>query len=247
MTTATAAFAAPQQEAAARDPRRGALALALQEAFTAAVRLRANRQVATDSAAFRAHAKRLLAAADAAARQAGYDGADVKLAVYAYVAFLDESVLNSRQPMFADWPRQPLQEEVFGDHMAGETFFLYLRELLGRQDSSDLADLLEVFELCLLLGFRGRYAAGHSGEVDSLIAATDEKIRRIRGSDEPLSPAWMPPPGERAPVAHDPWLGRIAALAGGLALVALLLFVGFSLSLRGAVGTVRQEAAQVTR
>jgi type VI secretion system protein ImpK len=108
---------------AAGTANRGDLALALQEAFTVAVRLRAGRQVAADATSFRAHIKQLLGAADQRARAAGYDGDTVKLAVYAFIALLDESVLTSGQPMFAEWARQPLQEEVFGEHMAGENFF----------------------------------------------------------------------------------------------------------------------------
>src|SRR5690606_10520389 len=155
MTTSTQDH--PPRTTAAQNPRRGQLALALQEPFTVAIRLRANRQVAADADSFRAHIKQLLGAADRAARRLGYDGGDVRLAVYAFIAFLDESVLNSNQPMFAAWPRQPLQEEIFGEHMAGENFFRYLDDLLARQDSEDLADLLEVYQLCMLLGFRGRY------------------------------------------------------------------------------------------
>ena len=70
--------------------RRGQLALALQETLTATVRLRANRQVATDANAFRASVKQMLAAADQQARQLGYPADDVRLAIYAAVAFLDE-------------------------------------------------------------------------------------------------------------------------------------------------------------
>ena len=44
--------------------RRGTLALALQEALTAVVRLRANRQTAADAESFRAHLKSLLAAGE---------------------------------------------------------------------------------------------------------------------------------------------------------------------------------------
>src|SRR5512147_412863 len=103
--------------------RRGTLALALQEALTAVVRLRANRQTAADAESFRAHLKQLLASADDQARRSGYDQGSVKRAIYAVTVFLDESVLNSSQPMFADWPRKPLQEEIFGGHMGGEVFF----------------------------------------------------------------------------------------------------------------------------
>ena len=102
-------LAPPGLQAAPVNPapqRRGRLALALQEALTAGARLRANRQVAADADSFRNQVKHLLGRADQEARQAGYDPADVKLAIYGYIAFLDESVLNSGQPMFAGWPRR---------------------------------------------------------------------------------------------------------------------------------------------
>ena len=83
------------------------------------MRLRANRQTAADADSFRAHLKQLLATADDQARRSGYDQGTVKRAIYAVTVFLDESVLNSSQPMFADWPRKPLQEEIFGGHMGG--------------------------------------------------------------------------------------------------------------------------------
>ena len=47
--------------------RQGGLAIALQETFTAVVRLRTNRQMASDAVSFRAHLKSLLGQADVAA------------------------------------------------------------------------------------------------------------------------------------------------------------------------------------
>src|SRR5215210_6230354 len=112
----------------ASSSRRGQLAVSLQEALTATVRLRGNRQVAADGEAFRAHMKQLLAVAEQDARRAGYTSDDVRFALFATVAFIDESVLGSSQSMFAAWPRRPLQAELFGAHMAGELFFQYLRD-----------------------------------------------------------------------------------------------------------------------
>jgi type VI secretion system protein ImpK len=225
--TADAAGARAVREAPRR---RGELALALQEAFTVAVRLRTRRQVSADAQSFRMHVKQLLSAVDAQARHAGYDANDVRLALYAYVAFLDESVLNSGHQMFADWPRQPLQEEVFGDHVAGENFFRHLRELMGRQDSEELADLLEVFQLCLLLGFRGKFAADPGG-LHAVLATVQEKIRRIRGGPPPLSPAWALPQNEPLPAARDPWMLKLLVTAGAAAVIAIVLFILFRLSL----------------
>ena len=110
------------------------------------------------------------------------------------VAFLDESVLNSRNPIFADWLRKPLQEELFGTHIAGEVFFQNLQQLLGRSDSQDLADLLEVHYLCLLLGFCGRYSAGNRGELDQIMNMTARQDPPHPRPLRRLSPAWMLPP-----------------------------------------------------
>src|SRR5690349_10486688 len=154
------------------------LALTFQEVLTAIERLRGNRTGVTDANAFRHHNREALKIAAQQAMAQGYTAEDVKLATFACVAFLDESVLNSQNPIFADWVRKPLQEELFGTHLAGEVFFQNLQQLLGRQDSQDLADLLEVHYLCLVLGFGGRYSAGNRGELTQVIQMTGDKIRR---------------------------------------------------------------------
>ena len=195
--------------------RRGLLAQALQEALTTTVRLRANRQAAADAGSFRDHVKQLLTRAHEEARRAGYGGDDVKFAMYAVVVFLDESVLNSRHPSFVEWPRRPLQEELFGGHMGGETFFQNVHALLARQDTDDLADVLEVYQLCLLLGFEGRYAAGGGDELRAWTAALAEKLARVRGRPGSLSPAWAPP-NDVIPIPEDPWVRPLAYITIGM-------------------------------
>ncbi len=235
----TATLASDSRVSASSPQRRGELALILQEAFTAAIRLRSNRQVVADADAFRAHVKQLLSAADRDARRAGYDGEYVKLAVYAFIAFLDESVLNSHQPLFAAWARQPLQEEIFGDSIAGENFFVHLQDLLSRQDSEALADVLEVFQLCMLLGFRGRYGVGEPGAMQGFIAAVQDKIRRIRGGHGPLSPLWALPADEVIPVAGDPWVPRLGMFAAASFLLAAVLFLVYRFSLASAAADLQ--------
>ena len=202
------------------------LALVFQEVLTAIERLRANRQSVTDAQAFRQHNHEAIRTAANQALAAGYPADDVKMATFATVAFLDESVLNSQNPMFTDWLRKPLQEELFGTHVAGELFYQNLQQLLSRNDSSDLADVLEVYFLCLLLGFGGRYGGGNRGELKQVMDATAEKIRRIRGRLGPLSPA-AGLREERIRAGTDAWvrrLGLAAAITGGLVLVLLLIF-----------------------
>ena len=233
-------------ESFAASSRRGLLALSLQEAFTAVSRLRANRQVAADAESFRTRIKQVLAAAEQEARQAGYATDDVRFALFAVIAFLDETVLNSGQPMFAEWPRRTLQEEVFGVHMAGELFFQYLQQLLGRQDSEDLADVLEVYELCLLLGFKGRYSVTRGGELQMLAAQTSEKIDRVHGGVGELSPRWRPYADEIGRPS-DRWLPRLTIAAAATVVLAVALFVGFALALRSGTSDLAALTSQLIR
>jgi type VI secretion system protein ImpK len=229
--------AAPQAASSGRaSPRRGRLALAMQEILTATVRLRANRQVASDAESFRMHIKQLVAGAEQEGRQVGYAPTDARYALYAVVSFLDESVLNCGQPMFADWSRRPLQDEIFGGHIGGEVFFQYLRQLMAREDSEDLADVLEVYQLCLLLGFQGRYSASGRDELQVLTTRVTDQINRIRGGYGELSPGWAPPQGEVVSRSRDRWLSRLGIAAAALFGMAIVLFVLFQLSLNGGAG-----------
>jgi type VI secretion system protein ImpK len=244
--TSVAPAPAPAGPYDGASPRRGQLALTLQEAFTAVVRLRSNRQVAANVEAFRAQMKHVLAAAEQEARRIGYAGDDVRYALFALIAFIDESVLNSPQPMFADWGRRPLQEEVFGGHTGGELFFQYLQQLLGRQDSEDLADVLEVYQLCLLLGFKGRYSVTHGSELQVIAGHVAQKIERARGRPGELSPRWRPSTlslGTR----RDRLVPRLAVGAGAAFALAGVLFLIFALTLGSGASDVRDAAAQLIR
>jgi len=206
------------------------LALLYQEVLTAIERLRANRAGVNDAAAFRHHTREAIKTAASQALTAGYPADDVKLATFASVAFLDESVLNSQSPVFTDWARRPLQEELFGTHIAGEVFFQNLQQLLGRPDSHDLADLLEVHYLCMLLGFGGRYSVGNRGELVQVMSLTADKIRRIRGSFSGLSPDWHLPADKVAGRA-DPWVRKLKIIAIACAAVMVLLFIVYKVVL----------------
>ena len=234
----------PREDYATARPT-GALALSLQEPFTIAIRLRSGRPVAADAGSFRVHVKQLLAGADQEARRLRYDITYIRLAVYAYVAFLDESVLNSRQPIFADW--QPLQEEVFRDHVAGETFFRHVEELLGNQDSAQLADVLEVYQFCMLLGFRGKYSAAQPDGLHAIMHAIGDRIRRIRGPAGSLSPAWRIPSGEVLPADTDPLIPRLLAIAGGALTLGVLVFVVALLVLRSRTADLAGLVEQMIR
>ena len=111
------------------------------------------------------------------------------------VAFLDESILNSQNPLFADWPRKPLQEELFGTHIAGEVFFQNLQKLLGRQrfagSGRPAGSLLPLPAAGLSAAGtaranRGESEPGHEHDAPTRSAASAGRFGR-------LSPAWMLP------------------------------------------------------
>jgi type VI secretion system protein ImpK len=219
---------------AAQTRRADNLGMLFQEALTVIVRLRSNRQAVGDAQAFRSQVAAALRAAGQDAVSRGYNHEDVRVATFALVAFLDESILNSGNPAFGDWVRRPLQQELFGVDVAGEIYFRNIDHLLARPDSQDLADLLEIYEICLLLGFRGRHSSGSNAELRNVALTLSDKIHRIRGGPTPpFSPAWAPP--QEAPrAASDPWVRGLAWGAAGCWVLALLLFGIFKWSLNPA-------------
>jgi len=116
-----------------------------------------------------------------------------------------------------------------------------LQQLLGRNDSADLADVLEVHYLCLLLGFGGRYSAGNRGELAQVMSLTAEKIRRVRGQFGPLSPGWMLPQ-ETVRSRPDPLVRKLGWLALACAILMVLLFGGYKLTLGSGVSDVQAIA-----
>ena len=220
------------------------LALFYQDVLTVVVRLRANRQAVDEANAFRHHTREALKKAATQALAAGYTAEDVKQATFAAVAFLDESVLNCQDPLFADWLRKPMQEELFGTHVAGEVFFQNLQRILARSDAQDVADLLEVYYLCLLLGFGGRYSAGNRGELKQIMDAAAAKIHRIRGRFGRLSPEWALP-DEKSPSRRDPWVRRLAVLATVCAVLMALLFIGYKVNLNSGAADVGSMAERM--
>jgi type VI secretion system protein ImpK len=226
------------------DRRAENLAYCFQEVLTVGERLRANRQHVTDAESFRAQVREAIKTSAEESRRRGYSGEDIQLATFAVVAFLDESILNMHNPVFADWPRRPLQEEYFGHHVAGEIFFQNLDKILQRNESQDMGDLLEVYQLCMLLGFAGKHSIGGRGELMARIQSTGEKIDRIRQMSPDLSPAWAAPNDPIRSSGADPWVKRLIYISAGFLLITLILFGVYKMSLGSRVGEMEAIAAQ---
>jgi type VI secretion system protein ImpK len=208
------------------------LALAFQEVFTAVGRLKTGRQAVTNAASFRSQLKQALHSAEQEALGRGYNVEDVRRVIFMMVAFVDESVLSCKDAIFADWPRLPLQSELFGHQLAGEIVFQEIQKLLGRQDSHEVADVLEVFYLCLLLGFQGRYAASPGqGDLYAISTSMNNKIRRIRGASSALSPRGAVPADALRVGQTDAWVRRLKLMSIVSVSLAFILFIALKLIL----------------
>jgi type VI secretion system protein ImpK len=110
----------------------------------------------------------------AAARAANVPEADIVEARYALVAFIDEQILKSAWPGRVEWMNQPLQLVLYREFTAGENFFARMRALLN---GSGREMPLEIYYLCLALGFRGAY--GVSGNASTLATFADAARERL--------------------------------------------------------------------
>lgn len=111
---------------------------------------------------------------------------DIEDAKYAFCAALDETILASSFPLRDSWERRPLQLLLFGDQLAGEHFFDKLEQL--RLKGSERLQALQVFHMCLLLGFRGRYALDGADRLSYLAARLGDEIAHLRGKGKGFAP-----------------------------------------------------------
>jgi len=181
-------------------PAKGNLALLYDAILTSIVRLQASRQHISDAESFRRRIKTSLQDIEHVSVLAGYDGHDIRDTHFAVVALLDSVVLHSNDPVSAEWERRLLQEELFGQTDAGVVFFEKLAAFQSRRDSEQLANMLEVYLLCLLLGFEGRYSGGMRAELDGITERTRKRIENIRGRSRQISPAGAPAEDAADPV-----------------------------------------------
>lgn len=157
----------------------------LQEGFYLLFMLR-NGSVPPGEAAFLDNITAYLADFDREARKLRAHGDDIDAAKYAYCAALDEIILSSQFPMRAAWERRPLQLVIFGDQLAGEHFFDRL-EALRSSGGARLA-ALQVFHMCLLIGFKGKYALDSGDKLAYMTARLGDEIAHIQGKSKGFAP-----------------------------------------------------------
>ena len=172
---------------------------------------------------------------DKEGRDAGIARENLEAAKYPLVAFIDETILNSQWEYREAWRARPLQLDLYGETILGEKFFEQLEKIRAAGDSKH--DLLEIYYLCISLGFQGKYSLLGVEKLRSL----QEDVRRELGYGRSQSRAPVSPRGRRKEPRRsneeDGWpLLKIAAgCAGGLLLLFVILFFLIGHSEGGAV------------
>lgn len=125
------------------------------------------------------------------AKQAKSSDHTVVSARYLLCSFVDEVVLNSPWGAASGWSQRSLLSLFHQETFGGEKCFLILQHLLKTPNQH--TDLLELFYLCLSLGFQGKYRLARNGS-EQLENIRDKLYRAITDLRPPmergLSPHW---------------------------------------------------------
>ncbi|MGB7069867.1 MAG: type IVB secretion system protein IcmH/DotU [Pyrinomonadaceae bacterium] len=165
----------------------------------------------------------------------------IQVSKFALAAFVDETVLTNNFPLKNEWERNPIQLEIFGEQLAGNKYFEKLEAMLKQIDVTQ--DAVEIYYVCMLLGFKGRYAVYEQEKLLATMQATANslvKVGKIKAVE--LSPNWLandqPKPPEKRGM---PIWAKVGAF-GGLGLAFIVYFVMFLMSSKFLQDTV--EALQ---
>jgi type VI secretion system protein ImpK len=164
----------------------------------------------------------------------------VRLAKFALAAFVDETVLTNDFPLKQDWEKYPLQLEYFGEHLAGNKFFDRLDAMVKQIEVA--ADAVEVYYVCLLLGFKGKYAVYLEDELLGVIQRTGEALQRAgRLKSVELSPNGIAQDQPEPPKKY-PFLPGWAKIAAGLGLaLSVLIYLSLLLLSRNFLNTALEK------
>jgi type VI secretion system protein ImpK len=176
----------------------------------------------------------------------GMDEESTVEAKYAIVALMDETVLSVPGACRDFWISRPMQLDYFGDNIAGQEFYEKLRKMLLQPENKK--HVLEVFFLCLSLGFEGKYKMFNGEERIAIMEDLGRKLRRtrIRASSD------LSPHGKRSEMSGDRkgkafffplWLSG-AILAAGLIVCWVALFFVNNSTAQALLSSIQSLSAQ---
>lgn len=176
----------------------------------------------------------LLEQFQARAHEAGASEADIADARYALVAYLDEQLLKSQWSGRQQWMIDPLQLEEYGENTAGEGFFTRLDAIVADRRR---AHVLQIYHLCLSLGFQGKYAVRGAEGLSAVTEHVATQLGPALAIGDVPSPHGELPSGPSARRRRElPWV------AFGVA--CLICAVGLFVALRISIGGRATDASR---
>ncbi len=118
--------------------------------------------------------------------RAGFSPEMIEQVKYALVTTLDETVLSIPGEARDFWITNPIQLEIFGDNIAGEEFYRKLDQLMQSPDEN--RSILEIYYLCLCLGFQGRYLMKDPQQREVIIKRLASILVKREAAFDSLSP-----------------------------------------------------------
>ncbi|ARA91954.1 MAG: DotU family type IV/VI secretion system protein [Bacteroidetes bacterium] len=194
-----------------------------------------------DPEALRTRVRELLDRAEREAQRLGIPADDIAHARFALVAFLDETILSSDWIYRDQWIARPLQLELYDRYDAGEAFFDRLETFL--REPVRYGEVLEIYYLCMALGFKGQYQLHDQARLRLLIEEARQALQKLPGfADVPLAPHGKPrgQVASRVRRTFPPWL-----LVGGAVVLGLLVYVVLHLIMGSASGDVLEQIRTV--
>ena len=183
-----------------------------------------------DPAGLRESMLRQMATFDEAARRAGVANDAITVGRYALCTLVDESVLQTPWGGTANWAQGSLLVSLFRENWGGEKFFQLLNKMA--EDPGKNIDLLELFYVCIALGFEGRFRVVDNGkaQLEQVREKLYEIIRRTRGEVErELAPRWRGEVTAIKPI--NSWLSLwVTAAVVSAVLIGAYLWFSFNLN-----------------
>jgi type VI secretion system protein ImpK len=153
-------------------------------------------------------------------REVGIPFEDFNEARYAIAAFIDEQVVKADWPGRAQWLSRPLQFLYFNENTAGEGFFTRMTALQGQPQR---AHVLEIYYLCLQLGFQGKYAVRSGEGLGPILDQVGAEVSRALPASEVVSPHGEPRDPIRTLVQRERPIVTLSLGFLGLALAAFVV------------------------
>lgn len=177
----------------------------------------------------------------------GFSHQDAQDMGYAVVALLDELVLNKPEPYRQFWMSNLLQLHYFNETVAGDSFFHRLATV--RKDPHRV-EVLQVYYLCLLFGFQGRYRIrGGELELMTLRDAVQKDLERAQPFDFDV----LAPHGERPVEKLNMATRRLSLTFAAMAAVFLALvfygglFLGLEFTTANMLNEIKVHLATITQ